>query len=54
MPKSVSEGSTVGDYMESIWSQGKNFRVSTEYLNIASEYLKKKPEYKKHSETLTR
>lgn len=47
VPKSVPEGSTVGDYMESIWSQGKNFRVSTEYLNIASEYIKGKPEYKK-------
>ena len=33
--------------MESIWSQGKNFRISTEYLNIASEYLKSTPQYKK-------
>ena len=33
--------------MESIWSQGKNFRISTEYLNIASEYLKNTPQYKK-------
>ncbi len=47
VPKSVNENSTVGDYMESIWSQDKNFRVSTEYLNIASEYLKSKPEYKR-------
>ena len=47
VPKSVSEKSTMGDFMESVWSQGKNFRVSTEYLNIASEYLKSKPEYQK-------
>lgn len=47
VPKSVSENSTVGEYMESIWSQGKNFRVSTEYLNIASEYLKNTLQYKK-------
>jgi ATP phosphoribosyltransferase len=47
VPKSVSEKSTLGNFMESVWSQGKNFRVSTEYLNIASEYLKSKPEYKK-------
>jgi len=47
VPKSVSEKSTIGDFMESIWSQKKNFRVSTEYLNIASEYIKSKPEYKK-------
>ena len=40
VPKTVPENSTIGDFMESIWSQGKNFRVSTEYLNIASEYLK--------------
>lgn len=47
VPKSVPEGTTVGQFMESIWSQGKNFRVSTEYLNIASEYIKNTPEYKK-------
>jgi ATP phosphoribosyltransferase len=47
VPKSVPENSTVGDFMESIWSEGKNFRISTEYLNIASEYLKKQPQYKK-------
>jgi ATP phosphoribosyltransferase len=47
VPKSVSEKSTMGEYMESVWSQGKNFRVSTEYLNIASEYLKNTPQYKK-------
>jgi ATP phosphoribosyltransferase len=46
VPKNVPEGSTVGDFMESIWAQGKNFRVSTEYLNIASEYLKSQPQYK--------
>ena len=37
----------MGEFMESIWSQGKNFRISTEYLNIASEYLKNTPQYKK-------
>jgi len=46
VPKSVPAGTTLGQFMESIWSQGKNFRVSTEYLNIASEYLKNTPEYK--------
>jgi ATP phosphoribosyltransferase len=47
VPKTVPEKSTVGEFMESIWSQGKNFRISTEYLNIASEYLKNIPQYKK-------
>jgi ATP phosphoribosyltransferase len=47
VPKSISEGTTMGEFMESMWAQGKNFRISTEYLNIASEYLKSTPEYKK-------
>jgi ATP phosphoribosyltransferase len=47
VPKTVSENTTMGEFMESVWSQGKNFRVSTEYLNIASEYLKNTPQYKK-------
>jgi len=47
VPKTVEEKSTMGEFMESIWSQGKNFRISTEYLNIASEYLKNTSEYKK-------
>jgi ATP phosphoribosyltransferase len=47
VPESVPEGTTLGEFMETIWSQGKNFRVSTEYLNIASEYLKSTPQYKK-------
>jgi ATP phosphoribosyltransferase len=37
----------MGEFMESVWSQGKNFRISTEYLNIASEYLKSTAQYKK-------
>lgn len=47
VPKTVSEQSTMGEFMESVWSEGKNFRVSTEYLNIASEYLRNTPQYKK-------
>jgi ATP phosphoribosyltransferase len=47
VPESVPEGTTLGEFMESIWADGKNFRISTEYLNIASEYLKSTPEYKK-------
>jgi ATP phosphoribosyltransferase len=46
VPKSVPEGITLGEFMETIWSQEKNFRVSTEYLNIASEYIKQQPQYK--------
>jgi ATP phosphoribosyltransferase len=46
VPKNC-ECTSMGEFMESIWSQGKNFRISTEYLNIASDYLKSTPEYKK-------
>ncbi len=46
VPESVPEGTSLGEFMESIWAAGKNFRISTEYLNIASEYLKSTPQYK--------
>ncbi|MCW4028291.1 MAG: ATP phosphoribosyltransferase [Candidatus Bathyarchaeota archaeon] len=46
VPKDVPQNN-MNDYMENVWSQGRNFRVSTEYLNIASEYLKSQPNYKK-------
>jgi ATP phosphoribosyltransferase len=47
VPKELSEAGSSSDIMESLWSKGNNFRVSTEYLNIASEYLKKSVSYQK-------
>ena len=47
VPKSMSEIGAMSDIMEDVWSKGRNFRVSTEYLNIASEYIKSNPAYKK-------
>ncbi len=47
VPKDQGEATSVSDFMESIWSKGKNFRASTEYLNIAAEYIKNKPSYRK-------
>jgi ATP phosphoribosyltransferase len=47
VPKSLSKTGSIGDLMERLWRGGKNFRVSTEYLNIASEYIKTNPAYKK-------
>jgi ATP phosphoribosyltransferase len=38
---------SITELMEELWSKGKNFRVSTEYLNIAAEYIKSNPAYKK-------
>lgn len=46
IPKSLSANS-ISDLMEDVWSKGKNFRVSTEYLNIAAEYIKNNPAYRK-------
>ncbi|MCK5628293.1 ATP phosphoribosyltransferase [Candidatus Bathyarchaeota archaeon] len=46
IPKSC-ETNSVSSFMKNLWREGKNVRVSTEYLNIAAEYLKKDPEYKR-------
>lgn len=46
IPKSLSTNST-SELMEGVWSKDKNFRVSTEYLNIAAEYIKSRPAYQK-------
>lgn len=46
VPKALSRNS-IADVMENVWSKGKNFRVSTEYLNIASEFIKNNPAYVK-------
>jgi ATP phosphoribosyltransferase len=46
IPKSYGANS-ISELMEDVWSKGKNFRVSTEYLNIAAEYIKNNPAYQK-------
>lgn len=46
VPKTLGKGA-ITDIMENLWSKGKNFRVSTEYLNIASEYIKTNTAYEK-------
>ena len=47
VPKNLSATNSVSSFMESLWSKGKNMRVSTEYLNIAAEYVKNNPAYQK-------
>ena len=42
-----SSANSLSELMENLWNEGKNFRVSTEYLNIASEYIQKTSSYKK-------
>lgn len=46
VPKSFATNS-ITDLMEDLWSKDRNFRVSTEYLNIAAEYIKSNPAYQK-------
>jgi ATP phosphoribosyltransferase len=46
IPKSFGTNS-ISELMEDVWSKDKNFRVSTEYLNIAAEYIKNNPAYQK-------
>jgi ATP phosphoribosyltransferase len=46
IPKSLSTNS-ISELMEDVWSKDKNFRVSTEYLNIAAEYIKSCLAYQK-------
>lgn len=38
---------SVNSLLEGVWSQGQRVRISTEYLNIASQYIKSIPEYKR-------
>ena len=46
IPKN-SKATSVSELMDDLWSKERNFRVSTEYLNIASEYIMKTVAYKK-------
>jgi len=48
IPKGAGTTAGISHFMESIWDKGKNVRVSTEYLNIAGEYIKNSPSYKKN------
>jgi ATP phosphoribosyltransferase len=47
IPKGLSETNSASSFMEELWRKGKNVRVSTEYLNIAAEYVKNNPSYQK-------
>ncbi len=46
IPKGL-RASSISALMAALWSKGKNFRISTEYLNIAAEYIKSNPAYRK-------
>lgn len=46
IPKSMPYDS-VNSLLEGLWSQGRPVRIATEYLNIASQYVRSVPEYHK-------
>jgi ATP phosphoribosyltransferase len=48
IPKALGTSNSISHVMDSLWSKGKNVRVSTEYLNIAAEYLKNNQAYQKN------
>lgn len=47
IPKSLTANS-ISELMEEVWNKEKNFRISTEYLNIAAEYIKSNRVYQKN------
>ena len=46
IPKNLTY-SSMNSLLEEFWSQGRPVRISTEYLNLAAQYLKSTPAYKK-------
>jgi ATP phosphoribosyltransferase len=48
IPKASGTSNSISHFMDSLWSKGKNVRVSTEYLNIAAEYIKNNQAYQKN------
>lgn len=47
IPKSWDKISSLSDFMEFLWSKGRDVRISTEYLNLTTEYIKNNPSYQR-------
>lgn len=47
IPRRWANINSFSSFMENLWSKGKNVRISTEYLNITTEYVKKNPSYQR-------
>jgi len=45
--KSFDKITSLSSLMETLWSKGKDVRLSTEYLNITTEYVKSNSSYRK-------
>lgn len=50
VPKNWDKVNSLSELIENFWRQGKDIRISTEYLNITSEYVKDNPTYRKFFE----
>lgn len=47
IPKRWNKINSLSSLMETLWSKGKDVRISTEYLNITTECIKNNPYYSK-------
>jgi len=47
IPRQWVNINSFSSFMENLWSKGRNVRISTEYLNITTEYVKKNPSYQR-------
>jgi len=47
IPKQWEKINSFSEFLEAFISQGKNLRISAEYLNVTAEYIKKNEAYKK-------
>jgi ATP phosphoribosyltransferase len=47
IPKQWENINSFSEFLEAFISQGKNVRISAEYLNVTAEYIKKNETYKK-------
>jgi ATP phosphoribosyltransferase len=47
LPKSLNGVDSSSNLMETLWNKNRNVRISSEYLNIAAEFVKNDPSYRK-------
>jgi len=47
IPKSWTEMKSLSDLLEAFADEGKPLRISTEYLNVSADYLKRNPTYRR-------
>jgi len=47
VPKSWTEIDSLSDLMQAMWNRGKDVRISTEYLNITTEYVRRNVSYRR-------